>query len=829
MFKKLALMFFLFLISLGAYLIVLSPTKAADEKPFPKIWLPCDEDRNIEFHSLRPYQAAPCGEANKALYCSNDLIFNESFDMEGKKDCTMKLRGPGEITFTCYPDHHVYPHTLYVKLDNSDFPIMGNTEDVKNSKNSSETLDDAAKVNEYVSWYLSGVNTRAEYGTPTEDQVVNYSGPVQKLLPSIIADAQRSTVIKNVLDNKSTNHNQTVVCATKPVQLLPSWLTNIFDLPAVGIGTAKAVPCYDGGGSIYKLKNWDQSFIGVAKDLIKPYLDKILSVNYATSFISSALVDRWNKKIPPLPWDDGTGKPFETSDKYQKAYNEWRGDLCAFLPNPFSSKEYLACVKIPGVTNNEFADLFQYVPLAETPDKAGSESIIGVSIEPDGGTKVNVVNWGKKVDPPLFFAHTEEVKQLSETLNKTYMPKDVQSVPVPESTEKNVCSVVNVRANAGDNLFPGDEDELQLQNVEYYITEATCHEVWTRREWEDEFGKKHFDDNHTIECPAEVTITIKTNTMTPSANEIFSTTVADSMSTFRKIYPKVEAGAPVSCIADIPTVTNVDYDPLINKRPGSQSPNEGALSFRVDNKPSDGGNATPQLTFPHIGSVYEYFLKGIQTALRPQGYADPNPISGNLCQTTSQANLGDICAVADAYGIPCCQLKGIAALETGSGAGVGNGSCSTKNGTFSCCNGGMCGPSQIACGQYDAFTGNDNIDMCDSAGSAELLARAMLLKLCQADGKCNSYDWNTWGNYVKENYSVGDGDYTAAAYFYGLANDCTVTACSQYRWGAGKSYCDAVKSYCETGSILTSNTSKQFCDKCNEEIIRAGQTPINCN
>lgn len=608
-----------------------------NEKPFPKIWLPCNKERGVEFHSLRPYQAAPCGEANKALYCSNDLIFIESFEMRDKKDCTMGLTGPGERTFTCHPDHHVYPHTLYVKLDDSDFPIMGNTEDVKNSRDSTETLDDAAKVNEYVSWYLSGVNTRAEYETPSESQVVNFSGPVQKLLPSIIADSYRSTVIKNVLDNKLTNHNQTVVCATKPVQLLPSWLTNIFGIGAVGIGTAKAVPCYDGGGSIYKLKNWDQSFISVAIDSIRPYLSKMLSANYATSFVNSALVDRWSKKTPPLPWDDGTGKPFVTSDKYQKAYNEWRGDLCAFLPNPLSGKEYLACVKIPGVTNNEFADLFQYVPLAETPDKAGSESIIGVSIDPDGGTKVNVVNWGKKVDPPLFFAHTEEVKQLSETLNKTYTPKDVQSVPVPESTEKNVCSVVNVRTNAGDNLFPGDEDELQLQNVEYYITEATCHEVWTRSCHEDEFGHEECTDNHTIECPADVTITIKTNTMTPSANEIFTSTVADSMSTFRRIYPKVEAGAPVSCIADIPTVTDVKYNPLINKSPGSQSPNEGSLSFKVDNNPSDGGNATPQLTFPHIGSVYEYFLKGIQTALRPKGYADPSPISGK-CTPTKACN-----------------------------------------------------------------------------------------------------------------------------------------------------------------------------------------------
>ena len=44
------------------------------------------------------------------------------------------------------------------------FPIMGNTEEVKNSQNGGDTYDDATKVNEYASWYLSGVNNRAEYG-----------------------------------------------------------------------------------------------------------------------------------------------------------------------------------------------------------------------------------------------------------------------------------------------------------------------------------------------------------------------------------------------------------------------------------------------------------------------------------------------------------------------------------------------------------------------------------------------------------------------------------------------------------------------------------------
>ncbi len=65
---------------------------------------------------------------------------------------------------------------------NSMLPILGNTEQVTNNQGGSEEFDDATKVNEYASWYLSGVNNKAEYGENTDDRVVNYSGPVQKLI-----------------------------------------------------------------------------------------------------------------------------------------------------------------------------------------------------------------------------------------------------------------------------------------------------------------------------------------------------------------------------------------------------------------------------------------------------------------------------------------------------------------------------------------------------------------------------------------------------------------------------------------------------------------------
>ncbi|HKB88115.1 MAG TPA: hypothetical protein VKC53_00550 [Patescibacteria group bacterium] len=616
----------------------------------PKLRLPCTDDgKNPEFNSLRPYQAAPCGDAGKALYCSNDLIFTEDFDFAGQ--CGGQAPA-GTGNFTCKLNGGlgsglIPAHTLYVTLDNSQFPIEGNTEQVKNSQNSSDSLDDATKVNEYVSWYLSGVTGHAENGASTNDQVVNYSGPLKKLLPGAIQDNARIQSI-----NKATNlvrypeesdtqgqadaivtgpetHNQIVVCANK----------QILGINNPYIGSTHPYPCYKGDGSaaapeneIYRLKTWDKgtlSFARTTSEILKDFLR--LYPGITQTVIDNLFSGQaWNKKTPPLPWDDvgdGTGKPFASSNLYLKAYNEWRGKSCIIVP-------YLnvpLCFDNPGVTN-EYADLFSYVPLAVTPDKKGAEYVADVQIKPSQGTELSSKTYDPARNAPLYFAHTQETSDSSNLLNTTYTPKGYKSQPVPATTEKNECSIVNVRTNAGDNLFPGDPDEIQVPGVTYTISSVECKQtvkesLCIKNHNNPEYDGKTMCIQKTLECNAEVIITLITNTKTPSANELFSSTVADSGSTFRKIYPKVGEGSPISCIADIPTVTDVTYDSS-----KSQPPLGGDQTFKVRNNPKDGASGSNQLTFPHIGSVYEYFLKGIQAALRPKGYSDPI-VDGQLCYT----------------------------------------------------------------------------------------------------------------------------------------------------------------------------------------------------
>ena len=95
---------------------------------------------------------------------------------------------------------------------------------------------------------------------------------------------------------------------------------------------------------------------------------------------------------------------------------------------------------------------------------------------------------------------------------------------------------------------------MVIPGVTYDITQVLCKVTKTVVPIKDpKTGRVHYEVRYTHHCNAEVAIVVPTDVKVPNADEIFSTTVADSGSTFRKIFPKVGEGAPVTCIADIPT------------------------------------------------------------------------------------------------------------------------------------------------------------------------------------------------------------------------------------------------------------------------------------
>lgn len=675
--KSVVFLFFVVLFSIYHLSFDIFPAQAQ----VPELLLKCSETRPNEFHSLRPYQAAPCGGSPQAKFCSNKLVIFENFQL---RDHCSKT-GCYECDFACNPNYFVEPHNLNITLDESEFPIMGNTQD---------DFDDAQKLNEYASWYLSGVIDKKENKNPTDSQVIDFSGPVKKLLPKMIQDQQRVNIINStqtisessppplgsqevdddVPVDQPLNHDQIVVDDKR----LSFWLGNLSIVRSAtnvlnnGVGVAAYL-----GGVVNSLITGNQNAV---------------DVNFN---------DAWNLCRPPLPWDDGTiksigadvttdettvkPKPFESDILYKKAYNEWLGNSCIILP-----VVGLQCFDNP-LVSNQCADLWRFVPLSNNSDKKGKNYLLtgdGPNYVPSNGTEIEDPQHKNYRNAPLYFAHTQEVYDLAQILNQTYQPASFSAIPLPETTEQikkgtkqrtqldnrpvgrvnndnqflrdpyaNLdCSNVNIRVNEGDDLFPGDRNdgrELYVEGAQYLITEVQCHEENKMTfEIDPDTGKKIPRWHRVFTCPAQVGIEFLTGTQTPYANEIFADTVADSGSTFRKIFPKVEKGAPVECIADIPTDTNVTYS---IENPLNELPIGGTQDFRQKGYPNDGGGDGIKLTFPHIGSVYEYFLKGIQTALRPKGYGEP--IANGNCRPQNNIECGKIPELPKASG--ACNLDGV--------------------------------------------------------------------------------------------------------------------------------------------------------------------------
>lgn len=782
-----------------------------------------------EFHSLRPYQAnTQCTDklsSSFASFCGNDLTLTDAVTVyygDGK-NCKETDDGSGKVECDFEVEVEL---PVVIDLADADLPIMGNTENVVNSQNEitdasvskSEDISHKDKINDYVSWYLNGTLNRAEYPFLSADDIsgssiiVDYSGPINKLLPQDIQFIERSKTVRDV--KKDEAHDQVVGCSLNVDPSIFGLVGEIFDFGKIQLIDIP-FPCYVD--------------MGWAADLLK---DGALKTHRLSEWLQK------DEYLPPIMSD------YDNYSDYREAYKEWRGYACGQVKIPeevmginipiIGGKSILLCIN--DVFQSKFNSyLFPYIPMSSTEDVEGKIRVDSVSSAENptvDGITVSNVKFSNQEPATLFFPHILESNQLGSILQDTYAPKDINKKGEPiDVAPDDYCKTLDVRSNEGDDLFAdsikGDLSykakfscsfEEMDEDVETgsQCTENNGDAECVPESWEcfEEYGSGSTagcDSGYkcgfgcTQSCTKNIDINLSTESKTPEIEDVWARLVAGPMSVFRRIFPKINTEGSFGQLIDMPGSTNITYT---------------GTNVAVS-------QATTDLKLPHVGGISEYFLKGIQTALRPKGYGETITFFGEISPETKDDK--DVCTIADKYNIPCCQLKGVMETETGGGLFMGTDSCDTHYGTFSCCHGSVCGPAQIACGQYNAFAGNDRLDMCSDAGAAELLSRAMLLKLCQADGHCTSYDWSKWGIYILAHYQIPDGDYTAAAYFYGLQNGCIVTACSQFRWGAGLGYCDSIKNYCETGQIFTANTDPSFCEACNKEIIRAGQSPMDCS
>lgn len=639
-------------ILLAIFVPFIFPSKvfAASDTPIPGIHFPCNLTDNPEFASLRPYQAASCGDANKAYYCSNSLIFVETFD----NFPICNSQGPENGHFVCDlgGGKYIPDHQLTVNLADVNEPILGNTDLTKNSQNPTDQIDDGTKVSEYLSWYLGGTLNKAETGSSTPTNISDWAGPIQKIMPQAMLDAQRIQSIANldkqvaqiteddITTGKTENaqHNQIVVCANHDGSGLWAGLQDL-----LGLGKYNPVDCYKGNGSaasgdlVMRLADWNATLGAnvVINSIIQGFINglKLIYPFIPSGALEQSISDHWTSAKPPLPWDDGTGAPFATNALYQKAYAEWRGNICAIIPL-VNSVICVGNIFVP----TKYADLFPYIPLANTTDTHGAEADFIAEIQPVGETEITGKSYDIPKSAPLWTAHNQEDKELSDFLNTSYTPKGLQSQSVAGDTEAPLCRAVSVSANIGDNTFAGQPHGIEVPNVHYTITKVPCNRTTEEKSNTQAhpnacpggLGVRCFV--RSLKCDAEISITLPTVTKTPWADEIWQSTVANSASTFRRIYPKVGNNAPVSCIADNPAASKVTYTPI-------DPVGNGADNFKVIDPLGANTTANPQLLYPHFGSVYDYFLQGIQQALRPEGYGTGTPVSGQDCSNIACGEL----------------------------------------------------------------------------------------------------------------------------------------------------------------------------------------------
>lgn len=635
-----------------------------------------------EFHSLRPYQASICNtDYQTGLYCGNSVYLTDTFTETKEGITTPSDPGTTLLSRNCvdHPELGVVVcdfglnriKTFSIDLRQLELPIMGNTEDVTNVTNASknyanrEHIEHPQKINEYTSWYLNGTTERAEYpildggeekdantNISAHDYVVNYSGPLKRLLPLRIQTRERLAQIDDahtsVTEDTRIRHNQIAGCTAR-------------NTLSISIGPITLVPNAEVPFPCNRLSGFRSLFAEEVKKRL------------AGDDGNSGWFLKQNQ--PPLE-EDYQNKPFVD---YWEAYQEWRGKVCkqvkiGLLPT------MLLCVKDP--TGNiglqdYVAEMFPQIPFSSTEDTLGK---VRVEQNPQaiGQTDPIVVSNESvtQASANIYVPHMPENYQLADTLQQTFVPQDLPlDAPADATTTvgDEFCNVIQVKTNPGDNMFGNELNPRLSYNSAFscefglppkertnacYDASKDCHEEcvtipplnlvvchtvcesnarcyptgyhgcsnsWGQQGCDtDYFCAEGCDPPDVADCRFTTLHSIPVYTETPYIDQIWSKLVAGPTSVFKRIFPKIGLDGPLTEIVDAPTAMNSSYtttDPGTTIRAGNAA--SGVLA---------------QLYFPHVGGIHEYFLECIQTALRPQGlgrvcgdFNRPEPIS---CQGT---------------------------------------------------------------------------------------------------------------------------------------------------------------------------------------------------
>ena len=568
------------------------------KKPYNLQDVPCNQTIDNEFHNLRPYPASPCNKKveETALMCSNDLIVKKTFHVTPNDNC----KSDGNGTLVCTYAYSGVQDEVSIDLKDAKLPIVGNTEDVPNATTNGSNLDLAQRLNNYVSWYLNGtINMPWEddlgklASSEITNRVVNMSGPLRKLLPFEIQAFER---VRNAATAVASTirHNQIVICT--------------------GIG-GSIVPCREEGLNA-------------------------LGVQVTTTILNRFRISQWLEHAPPFARD------FATLSEYVRKYLEWMGYSCVG-PNGL-----YACFLDPirDRSRDIWGQHFGYVPMSSTEDRVGEvftdntvvrngkndlEKTTQLEVgKGNGGTVDNISftpdieSFDKASHHNLYFSHMQEDAELARLLQSTYATKadlndpnnwesQLQNAIISQNNapkeETHGCVKQEVRTNPGDSLY-GDLDKTKDNGqTDSKISGKLTYDVT----FQCEFKPERTVDQLCIQnggteatctkvgynvCDKDIYASLGIFTKTPKAFELYQRLVGGAMGTFKRFFPKVGQDSVLTEIKDIPGVTTVRYNSDADTRAGLTGKS----------------GAEAELYFPHLGSLEEYFLQGIQKALRPK-------------------------------------------------------------------------------------------------------------------------------------------------------------------------------------------------------------------
>jgi len=372
------------------------------------------------------------------------------------------------------------------------------------------------------------------------------------------------------------------------------------------------------------------------KQIILDYLSSLINIG---GLIEQHRLSKWGDRksqLPPLPeeYEVDLLDPFQLS--YWNKYLEWRGERCvSFLGISYCSDEAGAD------KDKSRANLWRYVPLASTEDLEGFAIIdttytvqppsnienIQVSFEPEDG----------KIQHSLYFAHMVETTDLTASLQNTYASQDTDTKGTLEQRlnyPSGRCIELTRRSNAADSLFGNKQGNgTGFSGNLKYSGEFSC--TFTLASGTGSTnppispniptepdptplppgGGNPSPNPSPTPAPAIPTCTINVAAATsifvntPRIEELYNRTVDGPQSIFKRFFPKLgEIDSPLQEIKDLPSFTTVLYQATADKVwAGEQGTRDGSAA---------------EIYFPHMGSIYDYFLQGLQVAIRPFGYGN---------------------------------------------------------------------------------------------------------------------------------------------------------------------------------------------------------------